>query len=153
MDRNVPLKRATPLTASRLSPVPGPVRLGTGKTQVKNAAARKTGLAPVSSKRARENRERAKMADRRWPDRRDGTVMCGVPGCTRPADDLGEILPRGRGGSITDEENTMPQCRSHNEELTKSPGWAYRLGVLKHDGLCCRGRKSCERYSQDGEVA
>lgn len=104
----------------------------------------------VSRKRARENRQRAAMADRRWPDRRDGTVMCIVPWCPLPADDLHEILPRGRGGSITDEENTVPTCRGHNGELTESPEWGYRLGLLKHDGLCCRGRDACERYAEGG---
>ena len=93
------------------------------------------------------------MADRRWPDRRDGTVMCYVPGCPLPADDLNEILPRGRGGSITDEENTIPTCRGHNEELTKSPAWAYRLGLLKHAGVCCQGRRVCSRYAQTGDAA
>jgi hypothetical protein len=87
---------------------------------------------PVSDKRRAENRERRAMADRRWPDRRDGTVMCAKPGCGHPADDLHEILPRGRGGSITDEENTIPLCRQHNEELTLEPAWGYELGLLKH---------------------
>jgi hypothetical protein len=117
------------------------------------ALERRTRISPVSSRRRRENRARAVMADARWPDRRDGTVPCGIPGCPRPADDLGEILPRGRGGSITDEDNTMPQCRPHNEELTGSPAWAYRLGVLKHDGLCCRGRRVCSRYEETGDAA
>ena len=103
---------------------------------------------PVSAKRARENRERREMADRRWPDRREGTVMCYIPGCPLPADDLNEILPRGRGGSITDEENTIPTCRGHNEELTKSPAWAYRAGLLKHAGVCCEGRRVCSRYAE-----
>ena len=114
---------------------------------------RNKGLRAVSVKRARQNRERRAMADRRWPDRRDGTVMCYVPGCPLPADDLHEILPRGRGGSITDEENTVPTCRDHNEELTKSPAWAYRLGVLKHDGVCCQGRDACSQYAEGGEAA
>ena len=90
---------------------------------------------PVSAKRARENRERAKMADERWPDRREGTVLCSVPGCG-PADDLHEVLPRARGGSITDPENTIPLCRQHNHDLAQKPeselGWAYRAGVLQH---------------------
>ena len=90
------------------------------------------------------------MADRLWPDRREGTVMCYAPGCPLPAYDLYAILPRGRGGSITDEANVIPTCRGHNEELTKSPAWAYRLGLLKHDGVCCRGRDACSRYAEEG---
>ena len=79
--------------------------------------------------------------------------MCAVPDCGRPADDLHEILPRGRGGSITDEKNTVPTCRQHNEELTKSPAWAYRLGLLKHDGVCCQGHDVCSQYAEGGEAA
>ena len=79
--------------------------------------------------------------------------MCAVPECGRRAMDLHEILPRGRGGSITDEENTIPTCRQHNGEIADSPEWAYRLGVLKHDGLCCQGRKICERYAEGGGAA
>lgn len=89
-------------------------------------------LKPVSAKRAKQNRERAAMADRLWPDRREGTVMCSVPGCTERADDLHEPLTRARGGSITDEENVKPTCRRHNDELTLEPQWGYDLGFLKH---------------------
>ncbi len=92
----------------------------------------RTPIKPVSAKRARQNRERAAMADRLWPDRREGTVMCTVPECGRPADDGNEILPRARGGSITDENNVHPCCRQHNEELTKEPEWGYDLGFLRH---------------------
>ena len=113
---------------------------------------RSKGLSAVSAKRARQNRERRAMADRRWPDRRDGTVMCVVPRCPLPADDLHEILPRGRSGSITEEENTVPTCRRHNEELTKSPAWGYRAGLLKHDGVCCQGRTVCSQYAE-GDAA
>jgi hypothetical protein len=107
----------------------------------------------VSTKRQAANRERRAMADRRWPDRRDGTVMCAVSFCNRPADDLHEILPRGRGGSITDEENTTPTCRQHNGEITTGPDWAYQEGLIKHDGLCCRGRDVCSQYAEGGEAA
>jgi hypothetical protein len=113
-------------------------------------------LGAQSPRRRRENRERAAMADRRWPDRRDGGVLCAVweamqpQWCDRLASDLNEILPRGRSGSITDEANTIPVCRPCNEELTKSPAWAYRFGFLKHDGLCCEGVTVCRRYAEDG---
>ena len=90
---------------------------------------------PVSKRRARENRQRTAMADERWPDRREGTVMCTVPGCG-PADDLHEVLTRARGGSITDPENTVPLCRQHNHDLAQKPeselGWAYDCGLLRH---------------------
>ena len=99
------------------------------------------------------------MADRRWPDRRDGTVLCAVweamqpDWCDRRASDLHEILPRGRSGSIVADENTTPTCRPCNEALTGSPEWGYRLGFLKHDGVCCEGRRACSRYEQPGEAA
>ena len=89
-------------------------------------------LRPVSKRRARQNRQRAAMADRLWPDRREGTVLCAVPDCGRPAEDLNEILPRARGGSITDEDNCVPTCRGHNEELTMEPAWGYAAGLLRH---------------------
>jgi hypothetical protein len=96
----------------------------------------RTPIKPVSAKRARQNRERAAMADRRWPDRREGTVMCSVPGCTRPADDLHETLTRARGGDITDERVTEPVCRQHNDDMANRPeselGWAYSAGLLRH---------------------
>ena len=86
-------------------------------------------LRVVSAKRARENRERRAMARQRFPEM---NPCCIVPWCTRMADDLHEILTRARGGSITDEENTVPVCRQHNEELTLEPAWGYDLGLLKH---------------------
>ena len=99
------------------------------------APPQRTPIRKVSAKRARENRERAAMADRRWPDRREGAVMCAVPGCGA-ADDLHEVLTRARGGSITDPENTVPLCRQHNHDLAQKPEselqWAYDLGLLKH---------------------
>ena len=147
MKRTTPLRRGAGLQChAELSRTPW------ARTVPATAPARKP-INPVSVKRARENRERRAMADRRWPDRREGTVMCYIPGCPLPADDLNEILPRGRGGSITDEENTIPTCRGHNEELTGSPAWAYRLGLLKHAGLCCEGRRVCARYAKGDEAA
>lgn len=109
-------------------------------------------LRPVSTKRQRENRERSAMADQLWPDRRDGTVMCGCgrPECHRRADDLHELLSRGRGGSITDEANTRPLARECHDEITLGPDWAYAAGLIKHDGLCCQGRKVCSHYAEDG---
>ena len=116
---------------------------------------RTTQIKPVSGKRARENRQRTAMADRLWPDRREGTVMCGCgrPECHRRADDLHEPLSRARGGSITDEANARPLARECHDEITLGPDWAYRAGLIKHDGLCCQGRNVCERYVEGGEAA
>ena len=120
--RRTPLARVTPL--HRGEPLANVVYL--------DRAAKVLPLRPVSKRRARQNRQRAAMADRLWPDRRDGTVLCAVPGCGQRAEDLNEILPRARGGSITDENNVHPACRGHNQELTLEPEWGYRLGFLKH---------------------
>jgi hypothetical protein len=74
------------------------------------------------------------MADRLWPDRREGTVMCGCgrPDCQRRADDLHEPLSRARGGSITDEANARPLARECHDEITLGPDWAYEAGLLVH---------------------
>lgn len=121
--------RVTPLLRS------APLQGGTPPGRVvplRTGLARNTPVRKVSARRARENRERAAMADRLWPDRREGTVMCTVPECPRKADDLHEPLTRARGGSITSEDNVKPVCRQHNDELTLEPEWGYRLGFLKH---------------------
>ena len=74
------------------------------------------------------------MRDRRWPG---GEVpRCIVPACPDLADDLHEPLTRARCGSITSDENTVPMCRRHNDDLAQRPeselGWAYALGLLVH---------------------
>ena len=95
-------------------------------------------IKPVSVQRQAENRVRRAMADRLWPDRREGTVMCGCgrPECQRPADDLHEPLSRARGGSITDEGNAIPLSRHCHDEITFRPEselqWAYDAGLLVH---------------------
>ena len=95
------------------------------------------------------------MADRLWPDRREGTVMCGCgrPDCHRRADDGHELLSRARGGSITDEANVRPLSRECHAEITLGPDWAYAAGLIKHSGLCCQGRDVCSRYAEGGEAA
>ena len=80
MMRRSPLARVTPL--HRGEPLANVVYL--------DRAAKVLPLRPVSKRRARQNRQRAAMADRLWPDRRDGTVLCAVPGCGQRADDLHE---------------------------------------------------------------
>ena len=104
------------------------------RLEARTPLARTRGLAAVSRKRAAENRERRAMADRLWPDRREGTVMCGCgrPECHRKADDLHEPLSRGRGGSITDEANARPLARECHDEITLGPDWAYEAGLLRH---------------------
>jgi hypothetical protein len=128
--RQTGIRRAVPLKPRSLRAVTWfPVVVDGG---LATPGPRPAPIRPVSKKRARENRERAAMADRLYPDRREGTVMCAVPWCPRLADDLHEPLTRARGGSITDEDNAEPVCRQHNDELTLEPEWGYRLGFLKH---------------------
>lgn len=150
MNRNVPLRRVVPLRQG--APLQSRTPLAVRVPLARNVPVRR-----VSASRQRENRERAKMADRRWPGRREGTVMCecGRPECSRRADDLHETLSRARsGGSITDPRIWKPLSRACHDEVTFRPeselGWAYRNGVLKHDALCCRGRDACERYAEGG---
>ena len=131
----------------------GESRLNQPASPPRNAPVRAAGLAPVSKKRARENRERAAMADRIWPDRREGTVMCGCgrDECHRPADDLHETLTRARsGGDITNPDLWVPLSRHCHDEVTLGPEWAWRAGLLKHDGVCCQGRRVCAQYAEDG---
>jgi hypothetical protein len=120
-------QRSQPITRTR-TPLTVVRDIGSGPAR--------TPLKKVSAKRARENRQRAAMADRLWPDRREGTVMCSVPWCADRADDLHETLTRARGGSITDERIVKPLCRQHNHDLAQKPEselqWAYRAGLLRH---------------------
>ncbi len=100
---------------------------------------RTTKLRAVSAKRAAENRQRRQIADELWPDRREGTVMCGCgrPECHRRADDLHETLSRARsGGDITNPDIWVPLARECHDEITFRPEselqWAYGLGLLRH---------------------
>lgn len=154
------MRRVPPTRTSPLPPGPPPVRRASLNRsplqQDGQPLQRGTRIPPVSRKRARENRQRAAMADRRWPDRRDGTVLCAVweaiqpDWCDRFASDLHEIVRRSQLGSIVDDENTIPACRTCNGLLAGGPDWGYRIGVIRHDALCCQGRDVCERYAEDG---
>lgn len=165
MDRNVPLKRATrlrnrtPLTASRLPPVPGlprPVRLGTGKTQVKNAAAERGALARGKRLRPRSPKTARKYVTRRAivADLFAEPAVCEVPWCTATATDPHEPLTRARGGGILDRSNIRKVCDSHNLLFASAEEpWMYQLGFLKHSTLCCKDRDVCAQYSGWGGAA
>jgi hypothetical protein len=77
--------------------------------------------------------------------------------CTAWADDAHEPLSRARLGSIVDPANCRFLCRTCHDRITFWPeseiGWAFRLGLIKHSTLCCRGRAVCSRYAEDGEAA
>lgn len=117
-----PLKRTKGLApGTGLARGDKPLATGTG-------LARTTGIRPVSAQQAAENRRRRKMIAARFPDR----PLCAVPWCVRWADDIHEILTRARGGSITDEANTVPVCRPCHDEITNEAPWAYEIGLLEH---------------------
>jgi hypothetical protein len=110
--------------------------LATGKPPARHAR-----IKPVSDKRRAENRERRKMADATFGDRPLCAIRWGS-GCTRWADDLDEILSRGRGGSITDAANTTPGCRWCHTQKTGHPAEAEERGFLLPSG---RPRKAVPR--------
>jgi hypothetical protein len=125
--KRTPLARKTPLRAVA----------GIGRAS-QNRAAREPGktglnrsarLRPVSPKRAKENRERSRLIRELYGDHRP---RCARPSCLRMADDVHEILPRARGGSITDPSIWAPLCRPDHDEATREAGWAYQAGLLFH---------------------
>ena len=146
------LQRRKPLSRGKLLARTG--RLASVTPLQRGAGLQRTGpVNPVSDRRRAENRERREKADRLWPDRRDGTVMCGCgrPECNRRADDLHETLSRARsGGDITNPDIWVPLARECHDEITLGPDWAYAAGLIKHSGLCCQGRAVCSRYAKDG---
>lgn len=111
MRRSGELRRQTQLSRS------GFVRFPTSQ-------APRTRIAPVSAKRARENRTRATvLAEMRAND--PTCAMCkrgGVPL------DGHELLSRGRGGSITDPANIVLLCRRDHTLVTENPAWAEANG-------------------------
>jgi hypothetical protein len=126
--RSQPLKRKASLQAKTGLKQGKPLERKTPLRSTGNLE-RKTGLRQVSSKRARENRERRAMKNEMFPD---GTPPCVVPWCDRWAEDLHEPRTRARQGSITDPDNAVPTCRSHNSKLTEEPVWGYDLELLVH---------------------
>jgi hypothetical protein len=132
--RRTPLQARTPL--ERRMPLQSRSVLAGGKPPARHAP-----IKPVSGKRQAENRERRKMADATYGDRPLCAIRWGS-GCTGWADDLDEILSRGRGGSITDAANTTPGCRWCHAQKTENPAEAERRGLLLPSG---RPRKAVPR--------
>lgn len=60
-------------------------------------------------------------------------VICAWPGCSQTATDPDEIVPRGRGGSITDKTNVVAMCHFHNvsKQLPQFRQIAEQAGLLK----------------------
>jgi hypothetical protein len=120
------------------------------RARERGALQRTAGLQPVSPKRAAANRQRRAMVNELYPEQplcsvyesaAGDTPVVVIPAvvldaCRWFADDLHEPLTRARGGSITDEDNQTPLCRSCHDVITFRPeselGWAYDLGLLAH---------------------
>lgn len=111
-------------TSKRMWQRTTPMPRGKGLTRTPMARGSKP-LPFRSKKREREQRERRRMVDAMEAD---GPVRCFVTDCTRPADDLHELLSRGRGGSPVDPANTRPVCRTHHMQITTEPAWAEANG-------------------------
>ena len=84
---------------------------------------------PESKRRKRENTERAQII------MDDRCAASDAPGNCFGRLTRHEILPRGRGGSITDPDNIETICSFHNTAISQdveTMRWAYANGFLKH---------------------
>jgi 5-methylcytosine-specific restriction endonuclease McrA len=129
MIANSRLERYTPLPRTAWVRTPG------------NGLTRHGRINPVSDRRRAENRDRRKMADTEFGDQ----PLCAIrwdENCRGLADDLDEILSRGRSGSITDPENCTPACRPCHTAKTEHPAEAEARGLLLPSG---RPRKAVPR--------
>ena len=87
-------------------------------------------LAPVSKKRARTNRQRAKfvqeeLSNRQWCEAHVPNV------CTRYSVEIHEPFPRSLGGSILDRANSIAICRACHRWVHDNVKEACQLGLLK----------------------
>jgi len=82
----------------------------------------------VSKKRASLNILRRSFVKKILNDR----MMCEarIQGCTYMPTDVHEILTRGRGGSIIDENNVLALCRTCHHFITNEPAWAKENGFV-----------------------
>lgn len=106
----VQLRRTAPITVAAVSLV------------------QRSRLRPVSTKRAAENRQRAKVVKQLV----EADPICAFPSCTAFASDPHEIVPRSRGGSIVDPEIIRLLCRPHHNWAHEHPIQATELGLLVH---------------------
>ena len=87
-----------------------------------------TRINPVSKKRASLNILRRSFVKKILNDR----MMCEarIQGCTYMPTDVHEILTRGRGVSIIDENNVLALCRTCHHFITNEPAWAKENGFV-----------------------
>lgn len=101
------------------------------KTPLKRTPLKRTGsLAPVSKKRAKTNRQRAKFVKEELDKRR--WCEAHIPGtCTRYATEIHEPILRSLGGSILDAANSVAICRLCHTWVHDNVGEAKKLGLIK----------------------
>jgi hypothetical protein len=99
---------------------------------------RRTKIASVSRKRAKQNKQRegvlrAKFGERPWPcafwDYAPGSAWP-WPSCYGRVDGH-EIKSRAQGGSITDPDNIVPLCAVHNEFIASHRALGEAIGLRK----------------------
>lgn len=65
-------------------------------------------------------------------------ILAAFPVCqkcmARQSVDVHELLPRGRGGSITDPQNCVALCRHCHDQIGRNPAVAEALGWLLPSG-------------------
>jgi len=99
---------------------------------------------PVSKKRQALMPMRRSLVKRLLEER----MVCEarISGCTFRPTDVHEILTRGRGGSITDEDNCLVLCRNCHHWITfVSPAWAIENGFTLHAGASEADRRAASR--------
>lgn len=66
------------------------------------------------------------------------TMLADAPPCRRcrfqAATEVHELLPRGRGGSITDPSNCVPLCHDCHTAITDHTAPDWRAWILDSDG-------------------
>lgn len=93
---------------------------------------KRTRIKPVSAKRARENRQRAKLR-LRMIETHGVSCQAGILGvCDGRWTDMHERLSRARGGSVTDPDNIVLLCRPCHRLITEHPAWAEANGWALH---------------------
>lgn len=147
LQRRTPMKRAPfarKPAEGRHAARSKPLARGTSVLKRTGELARTAGLKARSPKMAKVYRDErvpltvATLAERRWCEIRWDA------NCTRLADALHELLPRGRGGSITEKANTIPACNYCNGAVSDNPAEAEVRGFLLKSG---RPSKAVPRHA------
>ena len=87
-------------------------------------------LAPVSKKRAKTNRQRAKFVQEELSNR--AYCEAKIPQvCTRWSTEIHEPYPRSLGGSILDRANSVAICRMCHRWVHDNVAEAEKIGLLK----------------------